>query len=194
MQEFENGKADRQAIMLKLEERIQLQGDQLQDMQRDLSQLEELITGLKQEATATKNAVPFASMKGKLPWPSKGRLARSFGSSRNKGSLRWQGVILKAQAGTKIHAISAGRVVFADWFRNLGLLIIIDHGDGYMTLYGHNQSLYKAVGDTVESGELIATMGNTGGNHEVSLYFEIRDQGTPTNPARWCRPRNLSRS
>ncbi len=193
--QIEESKAERNQIMQKLDQQIIKQGDQLLAMQTDLSQLEELISGLEQQARKVdKQRVPFASMKGKLPWPTQGRLVKRFGSSRNKGSLRWQGVMLKAQAGTKVFAVSTGRVVFADWFRNLGLLVIIDHGDGYMTLYGHNQSLYKSVGDTVEGGELIATMGNTGGNLETSLYFEIREQGAPSDPARWCRPKNLSRS
>jgi septal ring factor EnvC (AmiA/AmiB activator) len=95
--------------------------------------------------------------------------------------------LIQAPAGRKVHAVSYGRVAFADWLRGYGLLIIIDHGDGYMSLYGHNQSLYKEVGDWVEAGDVIASVGDSGGSDRNALYFEIRKNGRPSNPARWCR-------
>ncbi len=193
--DIEDSRAERQAIVARLESEFAERGHALQDMEKDLAELDGLITTLRErQLSSNPTQRPFSSMKGKLPWPSDGRLAHRFGSSRNKGSLRWQGVVIEAEPGTKITAVSHGEVVFADWFRNLGLLIIIDHGDGFMTLYGHNQALYKSPGDRVEAGELIASMGNTGGNLKTSLYFEIRKQGSPSDPSAWCRPRNLSRS
>jgi septal ring factor EnvC (AmiA/AmiB activator) len=96
-------------------------------------------------------------------------------------------VLLAAQAGSSVQAVHAGRVVFADWFGNSGLLLIIDHGDGYMSLYAHNQQLFKAVGAAVEAGEKIAAVGNTGGQSEYGLYFEIRHNGKAENPALWCK-------
>ncbi|MDC3332982.1 peptidoglycan DD-metalloendopeptidase family protein, partial [bacterium] len=122
-----------------------------------------------------------------MPWPTAGKLANSFGSKRNGTTLRWQGVNINARQGSDVKAIHYGRVVFADWFRGSGLLVIIDHGDGYMSLYGHNQSLLKSPGEWVIPGESIATVGNSGGQKSAGLYFEIRKNGKPTDPKRWCK-------
>ena len=137
----------------------------------------------------------FAGLRGKLKWPSRGRLANRYGSRRKEGKLKWQGVMIKAPEGTEVTAISHGRIAFSDWLRGFGLLTIIDHGDGYMSLYGGNQSLYKEVGDWVEAGDVIASVGNSGGHRETALYFEIRHNGKPTNPLKWCRnkPKKLAK-
>ncbi|RMH35382.1 MAG: hypothetical protein D6694_14700 [Gammaproteobacteria bacterium] len=126
-------------------------------------------------------------LRGKLRWPVQGRLAARFGQKRPFGALRWQGVLLDTKEGQAVHAISAGRVVFADWLRGYGLLIIIDHGKNDLSLYGHNQTILKQVGDWVEPGEVIALAGKTGGLSTPALYFEIRRNNTPVNPAIWCR-------
>lgn len=130
---------------------------------------------------------PFLTLRGRLQWPSRGKLTTRYGSARKVGKLKWQGVNIKAPEGTEVHAISHGRVAFSDWLRGFGLLTIIDHGDGYMSLYGGNQSLFKEVGDWVEAGEVIAGVGNSGGRKNSALYFEIRHNGKPTNPLKWCR-------
>lgn len=129
---------------------------------------------------------PFKQLKGKLAWPVSGKLANRFGSKHALGDITWEGVNLTAEAGTQVHAIHHGRVEYADWLGSSGLLLIINHGDGYMSLYAHNQELYKAVGDWVSSGELIATVGNTGGQRQSGLYFEIRHNGVAENPQSWC--------
>ena len=131
---------------------------------------------------------PISKARGKLPWPVSGKLTARFGSAR-AGDLRstWDGVLISASEGTPVKAIHGGRVVFADWLRGAGLLVILDHGDGYLTLYGHNQSLLKNPGDFVNAGEIISTVGNTGGQQSPALYFAIRQQGKPVNPAQWCR-------
>jgi septal ring factor EnvC (AmiA/AmiB activator) len=129
----------------------------------------------------------FATLKNRLPWPTEGPILRAFGTPRGAGSLKWQGVLIGNQAGHSVHAVSSGRVAFADWLRGFGLMLIIDHGDGYMSLYGHNQSLQKATGDWVETGDIVASVGNSGGNQQPGLYFEIRRRGIPQDPARWCR-------
>jgi septal ring factor EnvC (AmiA/AmiB activator) len=98
-------------------------------------------------------------------------------------------MLIAAPKGTPVHAVSHGRVVFADWLRGLGLLLIIDHGDGYMTLYGHNQSVYKETGDWVQAGEVVASVGESGGSTRSALYFEVRADGKPVNPQAWLRPR-----
>ena len=131
---------------------------------------------------------PFAKARGKLPWPVNGRLVARFGSPRAGDSrAKWDGVLIGASAGSQVHAVHGGRVVFADWLRGAGLLVILDHGNGYLSLYGHNQSLLKDAGDIVKAGEAIATVGTSGGQSTPALYFAIRQQGRPSDPAQWCR-------
>ncbi|PCH60016.1 MAG: peptidase M23 [Gammaproteobacteria bacterium] len=131
----------------------------------------------------------FAEGKGTLDWPVKGELKTRFGSRRGIGNQKWQGVEITANAGAEVRAISSGRVAFADWLRGFGLLVIIDHGEGYMTLYGRNQSLYEEVGGWVSKGDVIASVGNSGGGGESALYFEVRHKGTPLNPLKWMASR-----
>jgi len=127
----------------------------------------------------------FSILKGKLPWPVKGRLAQKFGSPRTEGT--WDGVLIDASEGMEIKAVTRGKVVYAEWLRGYGLLIIIDHGQGYMTLYAFNQSLYKRMGDSVEAGDVIASVGQSGGRRQAGLYFGIRKKGVPIDPLEWCR-------
>ncbi len=131
---------------------------------------------------------PFAKARGQLPWPVDGRLVASFGSARGGDSrAKWDGVLIGAAEGSAVRAVHGGRVVFADWLRGAGLLVILDHGNGYLSLYGHNQRLLKNAGDIVKAGESIATVGSSGGQETPALYFAIRQQGRPTDPAQWCR-------
>ena len=131
---------------------------------------------------------PFASAKGKLPWPVNGRLVARYGTPRGEDArTKWDGVLIGAAAGSQVRAVHGGRVVFADWLRGSGLLVILDHGNGYLTLYGHNQSLLKDAGDIVKAGEPIATVGTSGGQDTPALYFAIRQQGRASDPAQWCR-------
>jgi septal ring factor EnvC (AmiA/AmiB activator) len=126
-------------------------------------------------------------LKGKLPWPVSGRLAGEYGQPREGGTVKWTGVLIEASQGTPVRAIYRGRVAFADWLPGLGLLLVLDHGDGYMSLYGHNQSLLKEPGDSVSPGETIARIGDTGGQARPALYFEIRAKGEPVNPHDWIK-------
>ncbi|GFM52543.1 murein hydrolase activator EnvC family protein [Pseudomonas capsici] len=131
---------------------------------------------------------PFAEARGKLPWPVDGRLLARFGEARGDDErTKWDGVMISAASGSQVHAVHGGRVVFADWLRGAGLLVILDHGNGYLSLYGHNQSLLKSAGDIVKAGEAISTVGNSGGQDTSALYFAIRQQGRPSDPAQWCR-------
>lgn len=131
---------------------------------------------------------PFAQAKGKLPWPVDGRLVARYGTPRGGDArTKWDGVLIGASAGTQVRAVHGGRVVFADWLRGAGLLVILDHGNGYLSLYGHNQSLLRDAGDIVEAGDPIATVGTSGGQETAALYFAIRQQGRPSDPAQWCR-------
>ncbi|AVD85226.1 peptidase M23 [Pseudomonas sp. SWI6] len=130
----------------------------------------------------------FSAARGKLPWPVNGRLLARFGDARGSDArAKWDGVMISASPGTQVRAVHGGRVVFADWLRGAGLLVILDHGNGYLSLYGHNQSLLKSAGDIVKAGEAISTVGDSGGQDSAGLYFAIRQQGRPTDPAQWCR-------
>ncbi|MGV8920286.1 MAG: murein hydrolase activator EnvC family protein [Pseudomonas sp.] len=129
----------------------------------------------------------FAQARGKLPWPVDGRLLARFGDPRGDDARStWDGVMISAPAGSQVHAVHGGRVVFADWLRGAGLLVILDHGNGFLSLYGHNQSLLKDAGDIVKAGEAISTVGNSGGQETPALYFAIRQQGRPSDPTQWC--------
>lgn len=158
-------------------------------LNRERSELETLLRAVEDSIanlTLPSDATPFAKARGRLPWPVAGRMAHSYGSARGS-NMRWQGVLIRANSGQPVQAIHHGRVVFADWFRGLGLLVIIDHGDEYLSLYAHNQSLLKEVGEWASAGEPVATVGTSGGQAEAGLYFEIRHRGKPENPTRWCR-------
>jgi septal ring factor EnvC (AmiA/AmiB activator) len=184
-------RASRRQILVKLEGEIRTKEQQLASLMRDERSLAELLSRL-QEALRdlpvdVPDNVPFSSLKGRLPWPVQGKIAARFGSSRKAESLTWRGILIDADEGREVRAIYNGRVVFADWMRGFGLLVIVDHGNGYMSLYGHNQSLYKDVGESVRKGEVVATVGNSGGREVPGLYFEIRHNGVPDNPVFWCR-------
>ncbi len=127
----------------------------------------------------------FAKLKGQLPFPVAGDLIKKFGSARDEGKL--DGVIIAAPEGTEIHSITDGKVIYADWMRGYGLLIIVDHGKGYISLYAFNQSLYKKIGDVVSSGDVIASVGLSGGHDRASLYFGIRKKGKAVDPVEWCK-------
>ncbi|MFJ4345993.1 murein hydrolase activator EnvC family protein [Pseudomonas sp. NPDC089401] len=130
----------------------------------------------------------FSAARGKLPWPVNGRLLARFGDARGSDArAKWDGVMISASPGTQVRAVHGGRVVFADWLRGAGLLVILDHGNGYLSLYGHNQSLLKSAGDIVKAGEAISTVGDSGGQDAAGLYFAIRQQGRPSDPSQWCR-------
>lgn len=133
------------------------------------------------------SALSFDASRGKLTWPVQGKITAHFHSTLDVGSARLTGIILKAALDTPVHSIYSGKVIFANWLRGFGLLIIIDHGNDYISLYGRNRALYAKVGDHVNTGEVIATTGNSGGFDKASLYFEIRKNGSPLNPSAWCR-------
>ncbi len=127
----------------------------------------------------------FSALKGKLRLPVRGTVSNRFGSARQDSGISWKGLFIKANEGTEVKAVATGRVVFADWLRGFGNLIILDHGDGYMSLYGNNQSVLKQAGETVKSGDTIASVGNTGGNESNGLYYELRNQSRPFDPMTW---------
>jgi len=133
------------------------------------------------------NGTSFSSLRGRLNSPVRGELANRFGSPRADGGVTWKGLFIRAAGGESVKAIANGRVVFADWLRGFGNLMILDHGDSYMSLYGNNEAVHKRVGDVINAGETIATVGNSSGNSDTGLYFELRHQGKPFDPLNWVR-------
>lgn len=130
---------------------------------------------------------PFSGLKGSLRLPVAGELMNRFGAQREGGGVSWKGLFIRAAEGTVVKAIAAGQVVFSEWLRGFGNLIIVDHGEGYMSLYSNNESLYKQVGERVQPGDPIATVGNSGGQPDTGLYFEMRHQSRPVNPLLWVK-------
>jgi septal ring factor EnvC (AmiA/AmiB activator) len=132
---------------------------------------------------------PFAQLKGRLALPVRGELTNRYGSPRSDGGLTWRGLFIAAPSGQQVRAVAGGRVVFADWLRGFGNLLIIDHGDSYMSLYGFNETLFKQVGEPVQTGDSVAAVGNSGGAGDSGLYFELRHQGKPFDPLGWVNVR-----
>ncbi len=178
---------NRQTILVSLQQEIEATGGQVAELRQREEDLERLILELSSilaDYPITSEA-PFANHQGELTWPVNGRLLHDFGQPRDGGEIRWNGVVLAAPRGKEVRALYHGRVAFADWLPGLGLLLVVDHGDQYLSLYGHNESLLKNVGDWVGAGDAIATIGDSGGNGEVGLYLEIRRGKQPLNPRRW---------
>ena len=161
--------------------RLKEQQDGIEKLVRELRRALERIDKFP---TDSKDA--FAKLRGKLAWPVAGKLIASFGQTR-AGGVKWDGVLVSGAQGTAVRAVYHGRVVYADWLSGLGLLTIIDHGDGYLSLYGHNERLYKEVGERVTAGDTIATVGDSGGRSTPALYFEIRKAGRPIDPKPWFK-------
>ncbi|MCA0900329.1 MULTISPECIES: murein hydrolase activator EnvC family protein [Microbulbifer] len=179
----------RQRTLDKLARQLASKGGELDQLHSDRSRLQRLVDEVGRAIATLINPsdeTPFAKQRGRMQWPAKGRRANAFGQRRANG-ITWTGVTLRANEGNPVRAIHRGRVVFSDYLRGQGMLIILDHGDGYMSLYGQNQSLTRAVGEWVERGDTIAKVGNTGGASQSGLYFEIRRNGKPQDPTAWCR-------
>ena len=178
---------DRRRVLARSRQFIDDQDRQLQVLLKTERELDALLTRLRRSEDIHEEDAPFMSLKGKLSWPVRGKIITRYGESKKAGKLRSQGIIFASAAGIDVHAISSGTVIYADWFRNLGLLLILDHGDGFMSLYGYNEVLLKKAGDRVEKNSPIARTGDTGGQNHTGLYFEIRREGNPLNPSLWCR-------
>ena len=185
-----SAQASRKLAVDELGRSISSNNTQLQQRKQDRQQLEELLKAIEEavvDVEVPPNYTSFKSAKGNMPWPVNGKQSNQFGRSRNEGKMQWQGITISAQEGTTIRAIHHGRVVYADWLRGSGLLLIVDHGGGYMSLYAHNESLLREVGEWVSAGTAIGTVGNSGGMEKTAVYFEVRHKGKPTNPANWCK-------
>jgi septal ring factor EnvC (AmiA/AmiB activator) len=182
---------ERKVIIASLDQQLKTQGGALSKLQVDAKALESLISSIEEILVESPEPRfddrPFAKMRGQLAWPVKGKVNRVFGRQKQWTELRWQGVLIEAPVGSHVRAISGGRIAFADWLRGLGNIIIIDHGNSYLSLYGHNESLFMSAGEWVEAGDIISSVGSSGGQNKSSLYFEIRNKGKPQNPTTWCK-------
>ncbi|MFC3700718.1 murein hydrolase activator EnvC family protein [Reinekea marina] len=191
--QLKSQKNKRAQVLANLSKEVVSTEKQIQRKVTEREELSTLISDLQEKLDAFSLEFPDAEdirkLKGKLAWPVTGRLLNSYNGVIDGSQLKWQGVTIAAPAGDPVRAIQAGQVVFADFFRTHGLLIIIDHGNGVMTLYGRNQSLLKEVGSWVETGEVIASVGQSGGHSRSGLYFELRNNGRPENPSSWLKKR-----
>jgi murein hydrolase activator len=190
--QLDSARLQRTAALTSLDAQSRTQAERLRRLQRERAGLERLLRRLRRArvrppATGRfEGHGAFARLRGTLQWPVAGHIAASYGQPR-AGGLKWEGELIDTTRGAPVRAVSSGRVVFADWLPGLGLLIIIDHGDGYLSLYGHDQRLYKKVGDEVSAGDLIAAAGDSGGSSRPELYFGIRSGDQPVDPRPWFR-------
>jgi len=183
---FEHTKKERKNTIRALNKEL-LNSKQL--LAKLVAEEENLVIALQRIAALSRQStelVGLKKLKRKLSWPIKGKIRRSFGS-RKQGYLKWKGILLAAPVGKQVKAIHNGTVLFSDWLKGYGLVTVLDHGAGYMSLYGHNQALLKSVGDRVETGEPIALVGQSGGQSQSGLYFEIRRDGQAVNPKPWFK-------
>lgn len=180
---------EREKVLTTIAADITSKDTQIKTLKAQEQKLRDLVVALEKMLAdvPVRNAEPFAGKTASLVWPTDGTLLHQFGQPRADGRLKWQGVLIGAKPGADVRAVYHGRVVFADWLDGLGLLIIVEHGDGYMSLYGHNQSLLKAVGQSVAMGDSIAEVGDSGGQSISGLYFEIRKNGNAKNPRNWIK-------
>lgn len=188
VQELDKARRQRGQVLASLEVESRNRGSQLKRLQQQQQQLERLLADLRRatEATPFDPNDPFAKLRGRLSWPVAGRIETGYGDEI-AGGLRSNGIEIAADRGATVRAVHEGRVIFADWLSGRGLLIILDHGNGYLSLYGHNEQLFKQAGATVQAGEAIATAGDSGGRARPGLYFEIRRAGKPVNPSGWFK-------
>lgn len=184
----EAARQERGRTLLALNGQIKSRGDEIARLKRQAAALDKLIADLHKalDRAPAPSGQPFERVRGKLPWPVPGRIVAQFGQARG-GGLKWTGVLIATERGTEVRAPYAGRVVYSDWLPGLGLLLVIDHGGGYMTLYGHNDQLFKGLGQAVAAGELVATVGDSGGQARPELYLEVRKGTVAQDPRRWFR-------
>lgn len=187
---LETERSEREQLVAEIDAKLKDQGQRIAALGKDeaaltglLEKLRDVFADIPKELAG---AEPFAAARGKLAWPVQGKIVTAFGAADDSGR-RSSGVLVAARTGTAVHAVSHGRVAFADWLRGYGLMIIVDHGDGYMSLYGCNETLLKDVGDWVDAGDAIASSGASGGQKTPGVYFELRAKGQAVDPRAWLR-------
>jgi septal ring factor EnvC (AmiA/AmiB activator) len=187
-----HGRSRRQ-LLASLDAGIKSRNAQITRLNKDQQAMQSLVDSLRQVMQGVppelQQGKRFSALKGHLLWPVGGKMLNYYGQTRAGGHLHWDGDLIAAPSGTAVRAISQGRVVYADWMPHFGLLVILDHGEGYLSIYAHNQNVSHGVGDYVKAGETIATLGDSGGQDQPALYFELRHGNTTLDPRRWCRGR-----
>jgi len=181
---------ERRVALADIERSLTSDAARVKKLEGDAAQLTELLEELRQtlaELDTPASYKPFSEAKGMMQPPTAGKPSNRYGAPRNAGNLRWRGWMITAREGSDVQAIHHGRVVYADWLPGQGLLVVLDHGEGYLSLYGHNRSLQREVGDWVRPGDTIAKVGATGGFGAPGLYFEIRHEGEPVDPGKWIK-------
>lgn len=184
-QQLATARAEQQQSVQKIQALLSDQQQQLAYLKSNEQSLQSTLNKLKAEAAKRKSQAAVAKA-GQLPWPVQGHVSQSFGS-RQGGGTSASGLIIQANAGTAVKAVASGQVIYADWLKGYGWVTVLDHGSGLMSLYGHNQTLLKAPGDTVQAGDAVALVGQSGGQNRPGLYFEIRQKGSAVDPRRWLR-------
>ena len=189
--ELEAGRAKREIAMERLERQLRDQGRELSDLKANEQQLTDLIASLQDLLADIPvdlgSDQPFGKQKGQLPWPARGKLLARYGAPKVEGKLRWNGLWIAADTGEPVRAVALGRVAYVGWMNRYGLIVVLEHDGGYYTLYGHNQTALKSVGEWVQAGEPLAEAGDTGGHRQSGVYFEIRKGADPINPTRWLK-------
>ena len=186
--EVEQARSRRTVVLANLEAESHTRAQNLEKLRSQQAGLEKLLRQLREamEKFPVDSNDAFARLRGKLAWPVSGHIVARYGETR-AGGVKWDGVLVATDRGAPVRAVYQGRIIYADWLPGLGLLTIVDHGDGYMSLYGHNERLYKAVGEKVAAGDAIASAGDSGGSNRPELYFEIRKGGKPVDPRPWFK-------
>ena len=181
-------RAEREETLNALQARMSERESELDELRDDRDRLEELVAEMEEAVTdiePPEDTAAFDTLRAKLPWPLRGNVKARFGDAVGESDMQQNGIRIAAEEGDEVEAVHYGRVVFADWLRGFGLMIIIDHGDGYLSLYGNNSSLMRSAGEWVSGGDVVARAGSSGGQREPGLYFEIRSDGQPVNPMGW---------
>ncbi len=184
-----SAREEREIALAELRDRIRSDEARLEERRTAAAELESLLArlaGALADIPPELAAPPFADLRGALPMPVPGRVQAAFSDARN-AETTWQGWLIEAETGDEVQAVAYGRVAYADWLRGYGMMLIVDHGDGWMSLYGHNQALLADVGDWVEPGRVVALAGSSGGETRAGLYFQLRHEGRPVDPARWIQ-------
>ncbi|MGI9246241.1 MAG: murein hydrolase activator EnvC family protein [Steroidobacteraceae bacterium] len=205
---LKSSQQERAQAVSAIDRQIKSRGGELERLQSEAKSLEKLIASLRKAIEKAERAAaaaarpggtggaggagivarqaPFEPLRGKLPWPVQdGKVLARFGQARAGGSLKWQGMLIGTERGARVRAPFAGRVVYGDWLPGMGLMLVIDHGSGYMSLYGHNEELFRKVGDPIVAGDVIGSVGDSGGHSQPALYFEVRRGRTPVDPQIW---------
>jgi murein hydrolase activator len=197
---LERDQRERQQVLGKISRQLNQQHHEITRLQHDENRLAKIVSRITEILAKPRSksvlrsdtlpdnrfdGKPFEQLMGKLALPVKGVISNKFGAARPDSTVLWKGLFIRTASGQPVKAVAAGQVVFADWLRGFGNIIIVDHGNAYMSLYGNNETLYKQVGDKVQGGETIATVGNSGGNSDSGLYFELRHESHPLDPMKW---------